>query len=62
MWTALGTECGLRSREESMAAGSLWFLGAYLSYWERRIKKVHWWSLESVVNPIFSTPSAIFMQ
>lgn len=36
----------VRSREESMAAGSLWFLGGYLSYWERRRKKILCWSLE----------------
>lgn len=31
-----GLNVVVTSREESMAAGSLWFLGGYLSYWERR--------------------------
>lgn len=57
MQTALGTECGSRSREENMATGSLWFLGTYLSYWERRRRKKSiggpW---RSIVNPNIQHP------
>lgn len=50
-------------REESMAAGSLWFLGGYLSYWEGRRKKRPLVVLGKVLSrPIFNTPAGIFVQ
>lgn len=55
-----GLNVAVTTREESMAAGSLWFLGGYLFYWERRKNNSISGPWNSAVKPDIQHPSRDF--